>query len=93
MPRGKPTPYCAECGQPRPLKHIGPPSSRGSAPLDTGVVAELRAKCAATSQAEVSRLCGVSTSAISRALRGVRISKALRDTLNAHTRQSETEKT
>ena len=43
MPRGKPTPNCAECGQPRPLKHIGPPSSRGAAPLAPDDLAFLRA--------------------------------------------------
>lgn len=42
MPRGKPTPFCAECGQPRPLKHIGPPSSRGAAPLAPDDLAFLR---------------------------------------------------
>ncbi len=43
MPRGKPTPNCAEYGQPRPLKHLGPPSSRGAAPLAPDDLAFLRA--------------------------------------------------
>lgn len=88
MPRGKPTPYCAECGQPRPLKHIGPPSSRGAAPLEADVIAELRAECAATSQAEVSRLCGVSTASIKRALHSEKVSKATQGALIAHTRRA-----
>lgn len=88
MPRGKPTPFCAECGQPRPLKHIGPPSSRGAAPLEADVIAELRAECEATSQAAVSRLLGVSTTAVSRALRGWKLSTALRETLRGYTRRS-----
>jgi len=67
--------------------HLGPPLSRGAAPLEADVLAELRAECDATSQAEVGRLTGVSPSVISRALRGERVSKPAQDALIARTRR------
>jgi hypothetical protein len=67
--------------------HLGPPLSRGAAPLDSDVIAELRAECDATSQAEVGRQAGVSPSVISRALRSEKISKPAQDALIARTRR------
>lgn len=87
MPRGKPTPNCAECGQPRPLKHIGPPSSRGAAPLEADVIAELRAECATTSQAEVARRLSLSTNTIGRVLRGEKVSVRVQEAVRAETRR------
>lgn len=87
MPRGKPTPNCAECGQPRPLAHIGPPSSRGAAPLDPDVIAELRAECGVTSQAEVARQMGLSANSVGRVLRGEKVSVRVQEAARAHTRK------
>lgn len=87
MPSGKPTPYCRECGQPRPLKHIGPPSSRGAAPLEADVIAELRHECNQTSYVAVARKTGISTATIGRAMRGEKVSVRAREALVAHTRR------
>lgn len=89
MPRGKPTPNCAECGQPRPLKHIGPPSSRGAAPLDTDVIAELRVCLDTSSLVAMARETGVSTATIGRGLKGEKVSVRARNALLAHTRSKQ----
>lgn len=74
---------------PRPerSRHIGPPNSRESAPLDEDEIAELRATI--VSQTELARRIGISQTTISRALTGEKVSKAAQDALRAETRRQQ----